>query len=50
MIRRINKLKNVGRFANLRSQRGNQGDFEKFNVITVATHQAKAPYAICSAH
>jgi len=33
MIRRINKLKNVGRFANLRSQSGNQGDFEKFNVI-----------------
>jgi wobble nucleotide-excising tRNase len=33
MIRRINKLKNVGRFAELRSQGGNQHEFTKVNVI-----------------
>jgi hypothetical protein len=33
MIRRINKLKNVGRFADLRSQGGNQHEFAKVNVI-----------------
>lgn len=33
MIRRINKLKNVGRFAELRSQGGNQHEFAKVNVI-----------------
>lgn len=33
MIRRINKLKNVGRFAELRSQSGNQHEFTKVNVI-----------------
>lgn len=33
MIRRINKLKNVGRFTDLRSQGGNQHEFTKANVI-----------------
>lgn len=33
MIRRINKLKNVGRFVDLKSQGGTQGDFAKVNVI-----------------
>ena len=33
MIRRINKLKNVGRFAELKSQGGNQHEFTKVNVI-----------------
>lgn len=33
MIRRINKLKNVGRFAELRSQGGNQHEFTTVNVI-----------------
>lgn len=33
MIRRINKLNNVGRFAKLRSQGGNQHDFTKVNVV-----------------
>jgi wobble nucleotide-excising tRNase len=33
MIRRINKLKNVGCFAELKSQGGTQGDFAKLNVI-----------------
>lgn len=33
MIRRINKLKNVGRFVDLRSQGGNENEFAKLNVI-----------------
>jgi wobble nucleotide-excising tRNase len=33
MIRRINKLKNVGRFADLRSKGGSQQEFAKLNVI-----------------
>ena len=33
MIRRINKLRNVGRFADLRSQGGTQSEFAKVNVI-----------------
>ncbi len=33
MIRRINKLKNIGRFVDLKSQGGTQGDFAKVNVI-----------------
>lgn len=33
MIKRINKLKNVGRFVDLISQSGTQGDFLKLNVI-----------------
>lgn len=33
MIRRINKLRNVGRFTELRSQGGNQHEFTKVNVI-----------------
>lgn len=33
MIRRINKLKNVGRFAELRSLGGSQHEFTKVNVI-----------------
>lgn len=33
MIRRINKLKNVGRFAELRSKGGNQHEFTTVNVI-----------------
>ncbi len=33
MIKRINKLKNVGRFVDLRSQSGTQGDFSELNVI-----------------
>jgi wobble nucleotide-excising tRNase len=33
MIRRINKLKNVGRFADLKSQGGTQNEFAKMNVI-----------------
>ena len=32
MIRRINKLKNVGRFAELRSQGGNQHEFAQVNA------------------
>jgi wobble nucleotide-excising tRNase len=33
MIRRINKLKNVGRFVELASQSGNQGEFDKLSII-----------------
>ncbi len=33
MIRRITKLKNVGRFAELRSLSGNQHEFKKVNII-----------------
>lgn len=33
MIKRINKLKNVGRFIDLKSESGTQGDFSKLNVI-----------------
>ncbi len=33
MLKRINKLKNIGRFSDLKSSSGNQGDFAEFNVI-----------------
>lgn len=33
MLKRINKLKNIGRFSELKSSSGNQGDFAGFNVI-----------------
>src|ERR1043166_2926225 len=33
MIRRINKLKNVGRFGELASDPGNQGEVDKLSVI-----------------
>ena len=33
MIRRINKLKNVGRFVELKSRGGTQSEFAKVNVI-----------------
>ncbi len=33
MLKRINKLKNIGRFSELKSSSGNQGDFAEFNVI-----------------
>ena len=33
MIRRINKIRNVGRFVKLRSDSGREGDFTKLNII-----------------
>lgn len=33
MLRRINRLRHVGRFTDLQSASGNQGEFAKFNVI-----------------
>jgi wobble nucleotide-excising tRNase len=41
MIRRINKLKNVGRFTDLRSDSGNQHAFEQVNIIYASNGSGK---------
>lgn len=41
MIRRINKLKNVGRFTDLRSGSGNQHEFDQVNIIYASNGSGK---------
>ncbi len=41
MFRRINKLKNVGRFSHLRTEGGNEHEFDRFNVVVAPNGSGK---------
>lgn len=45
MIKRFNVIKEIGRFQNLSSNRGNEGDFAQFNVLYA--HNACGKSTIC---